>query len=273
MFGAAIHDAIAVGVIAAHERVRRVTEPERVIVALQFIADKTIVVRKGGFDAVRGIVVQDIPIERVIVARAVRRVALINAVAGKIRGIANDQRIVAIDQYDARRFAARIVTPFGTTAIVVTGVIVFDAIAGRFQQANAPAAIAPHVVRAKDIVAALDDLNALYVAGRGDILNGRSGDVVKHHPAFGQPRAEVENRIVVHIIVAKVGIADNDVGRIGDEQTELESFDGAILNNDAVLALHHDSGPGAVADNDRTAFGLAVNDLIILLRRQRRGEQ
>ena len=90
MFGAAIHDAIAVGVIAAHERVRRVTEPERVIVALQFIADKTIVVRKGGFDAVRGIVVQDIPIERVIVARAVRRVALINAVAGKIRGIAND---------------------------------------------------------------------------------------------------------------------------------------------------------------------------------------
>ena len=55
--------------------------------------DKTIVVGKGGFDAVRHIVVQCVPIKSIVVTGAVGSVALIDAIARKIGGVADENTV------------------------------------------------------------------------------------------------------------------------------------------------------------------------------------
>lgn len=151
MFRRAIHHTVAVGEIAADQCPTRVTEPERVIVALQFIADETIVMRKRCFNSVRHIVVQRVPIKRVVVARAFGRIALINSITGKIRRVAHDNGTVAVDENNPRRFAAHVMPPIRTAAIVVIRRIVLDAIIGRLQEPYAPPAIAVDRVRTQNI--------------------------------------------------------------------------------------------------------------------------
>ena len=113
------------------------------------------------------------------------RIPLINAVARKIGGVADDGRIVAVDEDDARRFAAPVVTPFRAAAIVVIRRVVLDAIAGRVQETNTPAAISTRIVRAQGVPAPIHHLNPLHIVRRSDILNRRVRHVVKHHSALG----------------------------------------------------------------------------------------
>lgn len=198
-------------------------------------------------------------------AGTVGGIALIDAVAGKVGGVADNHGVVAVDKDDARGFAAGIVSPFGTAAIVVTGEVVFDAVVGGFEEADAPPAIAARIVGADGVAAALDNLNTLNVVGGGDVLDDGIGDVVKHDAALGDPTAQIENGIVIYIVAAEIGIADDDVGGIGNQESEVKAFDGAVLDDDAGFVLNDDAGVAAAADDDGSAFCLTVNDLVVLL--------